>query len=488
MPILIEHITELVFTILLIVLLADGALIAIAIARRQRREKYFQRIDELRARYAPVIAALLAQKLDYARGLALLEDIGGLDRDYVLEQLCISKAPNPAQVPILRQLAEDLGLVRVWQRQLSGQMEAATLRETLSRPEGIVRRVRRLGFLLRAKAAENLGVIRHQPSWLLLVDALDDSHPDVRTVAMRSLAAIVEPRSFPAIVERLHRAILDPANEVSLRLIKSGLVNFPLAQAAGLLPSLQHSNPRIRFFATDVIREMVERQAAPEEEFLLDPKVFSPDLLELFLTKLCFDPNPDVRARATPVIAHLGDPRSAPVLLALLEDREWFVRLHTVRALAKRRYLPQAAEISRRLSDSHWMVREASARTLLVFGRVGTAQLSTHFLNSGDRYSREQIADEIQRSGLIPTLLAQYGNEVSDGSAEVIGQLAEMGKTSYMLAVLQSSSDRNLRKKFLEGFGGHRDPRIRAWVRGVARREPDPELRALAQTSLGTGG
>ena len=57
------------------------------------------------------------------------------------------------------------------------------------------------------------------------------------------------------------------------------------------------------------------------------------------------------------------------------------------------------------------VLRESAARTLLVFGRVGSEQLAQHFLSTEDRYSREQIADEMQRAGLVPTLIAQYGVE-----------------------------------------------------------------------------
>lgn len=484
MPFLIEHVTEVVFAIVVLVLLGTGALVALAIARRQRRERYFQRLDDLRQQYSPVIAAVLAQKLDYQRGLAALKNISGLDRTYILEQLCLQKAPTPHQVPILRQLCEDLGLVKVWQSHLTGQFDVASLRDALARPEGVLQRIKWLNFLIRAKSAENLGVIRHQASWPLLVKALDDPHPDVQAVAARSLAAIGEPQSFAPLVERLHTVILKSSTHLSLRSVKSALVSFPLPQATGLLASLRHPHGRIRFFATDIIREIVERQAATDEDFVLEPKLFALELSELFLTQLCFDENPDVRARAASVISYLPDPRSAPVLLTLLDDAQWFVRLHAARALAKRKFLPQAERIARLLTDPHWMVREATARTLLVFGRVGIDQLSDHFLETSDRYSCEQIADEMQRAGLIPTLLTQYGQQTDGREARVIEHLAKMGKTSYLLAVVVNSTDRELRKKFLEDVGSYPDPQIQAWVKLLATRETDPELRALAQASM----
>ncbi len=487
MPILIEHISAVVIALVLLILLANGVLIALTIVRRQRRERYFQRIDGLRARFGPVIAGVLAQKIDYQSGLALLREISGLDRDYVLEQLSMGREPRPAEVPILRQLCQDLGLVQVWQRQLAGRFDVASMRDALNRPEGVLQRVGRLSFLLRARSAGYLGTIRHQPSWPLLVKALDDPHTDVQGVAVRALSAIAEPQSFSALVNRLNEAVLNPASRVSLRSVKSALISFPLRQATGLLPCLTHAHRRIRFLATDIIREMVEGKAAAEEDFALPPAAWAPELTETFLTRLCFDENPDVRARAAPVIAYLGDTRSTPVLLTLLDDTQWFVRLHTLHALAKRKYLPQAAEISRRLTDPHWMVREAAARALLVFGRVGVDQLSVHFLSTQDRYSREQIADEMQRAGLIPTLLAQYA-EGASRETQVLGLLAQMGKTSYLLTLLKASSDRSLRKKFLENFGGNADSQIKAWVRQLATQETDPELRALAQSSAGISG
>lgn len=484
MPVLIEHIYEIVVTIVLAVLLGTGALVIMAIARRQRRDRYFRRIDDLRQRYSPVIASMLSQKLEYARGLEVLKGISGVDRVYVLEQLCLEKKPTADQVPTLRRLCEDLGLVKVWQQRLSGQFDVSSIRDALASPDGLLQRLGRLRFLVRAKAADNLGIIRHRPSWPLLVKALEDSHPDVQAVAVRSLAAIQEPASFAALAERLHAVVLKPSAHLSLRSIKSALVSFPLKQTIGLLPSLEHPHRRIRFLATDIIREVVERQSAWEEDFVLDTKVFALGLPEVFLSQLCFDENPDVRARAAAVISHLPDPRSTPVLLTLLEDAQWFVRLHAVRALAKRKYLSQAPQVAQRLTDPHWMVREAAARTLLVFGRVGSEQLARHLLETQDRYSQEQIADEMQRAGLIPTLLTQYGSETEGVEGRVIEQLVQMGKTSYIVSVLQSSSDQKIRKTFLTHFGRYLDPQLRGWVRRVATEETNPELRTLAQTAI----
>lgn len=480
MPFLIENIYEVVFAIIIFVLLGTGALVILTIARRQRREKYFQRIDDLRQRFSPVIASILTQKIEYERGLEVLRGISGMDRDYALEHLCLEKKPTPDQVPTLRKLCEDLGLVKLWQLRLTGGLDVASIRDAFGRPDGIIQRVGKLSFLSRAKAADNLGVIKHHASWKLLVKALEDPHADVQTVAVRSLASIQEPESFTALVERLHQIIHKPSETLSLRTIKTALVSFPLSQMVSLLPSLKHSHRRIRFFAADVVREVVERQAAWEEDFSLDGKNFPSELAEVFLDQLGFDENPDVRARSASVIAYLADARSTPVLLTLLDDSQWFVRMHTVRALAKRKFLSQAPQVARRLTDSHWMVRESGARTLLVFGRVGSEQLAQHFLSTEDRYSREQIADEMQRAGLVPTLIAQYGAEREGASTRVIDLLVQMGKTSYLLWAIENNPSPEIRKKFLVHFGEEQDPQIRDWVSHVASTDTDPALRTLA--------
>jgi hypothetical protein len=209
------------------------------------------------------------------------------------------------------------------------------------------------------------------------------------------------------------------------------------------------------------------------------------ELSELFTTRLCVDENPDVRARAAPILAYLADPRAPSALLTLLDDPEWSVRLQAVLSLAKYKFLPQAAQISPRLSDPHWMVREAAVRILLAFGRAGINRLLEHFLDTQDRYSREQIADEMQRAGLIPALLARYASTPNGRDERVVERLSQMGKTSNMVAVLRSSPDRALRKKFLQNLGGQGDPEIRAWVNYMAIQASDAELRGLAQSAIG---
>lgn len=480
MPFLIEHISEAVLTMNILVFLAASLLIVAAILRRRRRERYFRRIDALRTQYAPTISGVLDGKVEYAKGLGILEAIAGNDRVRVLELLILQQRIEPCQMPIIRRICQDLGLVEVWQRQLSAANGAQKPGGSETHSNLIRRDSGRFGYLIRASGANKLGTIRHYPSWPLLVKALGDVHPDVVSVAARSLAAISETESFKPLVDCLHEVVLNTSCQISLRSIKMALVSFSLEHASLLLPSLRHPHRRIRFLAVDIIREMAEREAAANEDFVLDAGIFAPELSEVFLSRLKVDENPDVRARAAPVIAYLPDPRATSALLILLGDKEWFVRLHAARAFAKRKYESRAHFIAGRLCDSQWMVREATARTLFSFGREGLRQLCDHALTTTDRYSKEQIADELQRAGLIPQLLSQYAQNGKGQEFRLLEQLADLGKTSYILESVEGSPERHLRTKFLADFGRHSDPQIQSWVKGLASGNPFSKLRHRA--------
>lgn len=478
MPFLIERVTEVVLALFALVLLGDLCLIGIVLIRRKRRQKFFDRVDTLRERYGPVLASILSGRIAYEKGLEELRRITGTDRSLMLERLCLERKPTLAEETLLRRLCEDLGLVATWQQRLAGRFRRISLREVLKNPQGVVTRARFLRFLVRSKCAENLGRIRHAPSWPLLAKALEDPNPDLQAAAARALGAIRHPDSFPELVKRLEKATL-PEPVFSVRTLKSALVGFPLHSAGQLIPALRHPNPRIRFLATDIIREMVKREADGNPEFCLNSHDEDGELAKVFLTELPFDKNPDVRARAAPVIAYLDDVRSAPILFALLEDVTWFVRLHTVRSLAKPRFLSHADWVAGVLTDPNWRVREAAVRTLKALGPEGVDLLTEHFLATEDRYSREQIADEFQRAGLIPQLLARCVENGNSRETAVLSQLVEMGKTSYIFSVLDLGEGRaDLRKAFLRKLGQEPALEIPQWVERVTLQRPRSDGRS----------
>ena len=453
--------SELVLTFLALVVLTTLLLGLVAVARRRQQEKYFARFDELRKVCEPTVQGLLNGTHSVEESAALLRTHFGADCAFAVEKMLLRENLTQTQVPRVRQLCEALGVVSLWRNSLNGRSEKKPLYEALAAPNGIVDRFDRLGFVSRARSARNLGLIRHHASWPLLVRALYDDHPDVQAAAARALAKIGEPWSLSALIERLHAAAQNPAANIPLRFLRASLAEFPLKQASNLLPSMKHPDSRVRFLATDIIREMVGRRIFPESERILRSAEFSPELSECFLFQAARDESADVRARSAAVIACL-EHRSAPqVLLDLLEDPEWFVRLHAVRALAQPRFLPQIPQVAQHLTDPHWRVRQAAVRTLLTFGRSGAKQIFSVFTLNLVPDCLEQIADEIQRAGLIPTLLDELNEPRPEQARQVIERLFSLGKSSCIAASLQKDPG-PLRARFREVLAGSTAPSIRA--------------------------
>ncbi len=444
-----------------IILSASVAFVFLISFRRYRRNGYFRRFDRLRESCQPVIADILSSRIDYQQGLRELRLRTGRDRIHLLERLCFESPVNSEEFPRLRRLCEDLGLVSAWQERLSGRQAP------LSLPFGL------LSFAGRASSAEYLGRIEHQPSWPLLVSALEDPHPDVRSVAARALGAIREPRSFPGLLRHLHQAVLTPSSRLSYRTLKTSLAQFPLDQAIELLASLEHPHPRIRFAATDLIREMVASQAAAQPDFTLAPPVFPSQLACVFLHRLAADSDPDIRARAAAVIGRFAEmvyaasETPAQVLAKLADDSCWFVRMHAVRTMAGSRRADRAAVIRPRLTDPHWRVRQEAARSMFDLGEEGIGQLIDHLLETEDRHSREQVAEQIQQNGYIRGLLDRYAAGATR-ERRVIEQLVWMDRTSHLLSVLRQPELAAARAALARDFADHDDARIRAWANRLA--------------------
>jgi hypothetical protein len=73
--------------------------------------------------------------------------------------------------------------------------------------------------------------------------------------------------------------------------------------------------------------------------------------------------------------------------------------------------------------------------------------------------------------------LSRFGENGESREGQVLRQFADLGKTSYLLAILTGSSDHPLRQKFVVNFGKHTDPQIQAWLKTVPTPAPHDDLR-----------
>jgi HEAT repeat protein len=303
-------------------------------------------------------------------------------------------------------------------------------------------------------------LLRHQPSWPVLLKALDDPHPDVQQVALRSLAAIREPESFPTVLDRLHQAVTEDHSSLSLYSLKAALAKFSLSQAPQLLPSLRHPHLRIRLAAAEIFREMAKSDS--EGRLAL---VQYKDAFDRELAMLLADADPELRTTAAEVIALLDAVVSSSVMCQVLQDPQWSVRTGALRAAAKQPRLLPLGEVQRFLTDPNRMVRQAALRALLAYGCEGVSRLYEHFLATENKALRQEIIEELERSGLVLSLLQNYGDSPGNLETRVVEQFVTMGATRNLHAALSNSSGRQLLQILFEKPGEHSESKIEAWVK-----------------------
>lgn len=412
-----------------------AALMAFAVVRRAQRTLQSRRGDRAHALCMAALDEVLTAAIAYSDALVMLRRLPQARVRASFESiLTTDKNPPPERARILRRLCGDLGLVARWHRRLATELSP----HRGSRLFGyVLRRSGPFDFVLRAEAAENLGVIYHQPSWRLLVGALDDPNGAVRSAAARSLARIREPESFAALADRLESAAQHPIPEISAKCLKMALASFPATQAAALQRLLKHAHPHVRLLASDVVGLMIERESAESPGGGFDASRLSAEVAEIFITRLAEDEDADVRARAADVVAYLEPFRAMPVLTPLLEDSAWFVRLHAVRAFGQQRFASLAL-LSHRLTDPHWRVREAAAQTLFACGRSGIQRLFEHLVATEDLYSQEQVAEQIERAGLLPSLLETYGEIGREPETRFVKEMVLRGFGDTLIPALRN--------------------------------------------------
>jgi hypothetical protein len=163
-------------------------------------------------------------------------------------------------------------------------------------------------------------------------------------------------------------------------------------------------------------------------------------------------------------MARLDGAVSGSVLREALQSPQWSVRVGALRALAQQPGLLPMTEIQGFLTDRIWPVREAALHALLAYGSEGLSKLCEYFLETDDASLREQIIAELSRSGLIVSLLQNYGESPGNLETRVVERLISMGATRCLHAALRNNSGRHLLRTLFQNIEEHSAPKIEAWL------------------------
>jgi HEAT repeat protein len=447
---LIEDLGMVVLWLIATVLAVNGLFLSFVFYRRAARKRYFEAKDAARERYQPPVTEFLANRISVEHAQDIFREAESEPEIDAIQQLLLSQVTSDNDRRVT-ELFFALGYIDRWAAQAFGKAKAKLLVLRSMRQEkgeiaptptgGVLAPFRRLKvfYVSRMIAVDHLGRLAPDYAEVFLAAALRDPAVEVRRVAVTSMGRNRHPEAIPFLVEELRRSLRVPGS-VSARSAKSALICYGMDDLHLFQPFLAHSDDQLRFYLVDTIREITAREG---QRGLLNKNDFPPELYTLFLEHLVSDPSADVRARSAAVVKHFRDAAAIEALRKLLRDDSDFVRLHAVRACSERYYGALADDLLDRIGDPRWRVREAAVRAVAALGPAAINRLYQRFVASQDQYASEQVADEIQRTGLFRDMLSALtsGGGDAEVAAAACKKMVLVGKTSLPLnAVLSLES------------------------------------------------
>ncbi len=469
-----------VFWLSVAVVCLDVILIAFVLFRRISRHRYYQQKDAARARFGPALRAILANSSIHPN--VAIEKLGPIrgrgERDALCECLLAEIDANNRER--VTELLAHLGFIEEWAEQAFGRKRSRQLLRAIENEEFLEARSEwreRMSFIYnrrflavsRAEAVQRLGRLAPVVAEKFIEEAKSDPSPEVRHVNINNMGRSTSALSY--LLPELAAAV-EEQNGIAVRVIKSAIVRAEIDSPEVLIAFLQHQNERVRFLVVDSIREICSK---PREAPLAGAD-FPAAMYREFLQRLVKDKCVDVRARSAAVVRHFHDAAAATALCALMRDENEFVRLHAVRSCADGYYATLVPEITERLSDTRWRVREAAVKTLTHLGTRGTRALADAFLTTKDRYATEQIAEELQRSGGLMEIIDSLdaGNEPSRMATEVCRKMIAMGKSSFLAEMMGKHQSVAKRERLLDLMSNSLAPYTRAVMEWIAEHPEDP--------------
>jgi hypothetical protein len=442
--VLLENLTAVVLWLLVTILWINAVFLAFLVHRRVSRRRFFTIKDAARNRFSRIIQELNAGKTTFENAAMLL---ASAKLEPELEAVHDLLRPTMESEAVTK-LLFSIGSIERWARGAFGRMRAPAMVERAmqgeatihSRPKEEVWWLHpgkfRVTSVERARAMSYLGRLYAPVAVVFASEGLHDPSPEVRRVAMRALGRNRHPSAIPLIMEELDTTVSRGGKEISFRSARSALVNYPIQNLAAFTPYLHHKHPRVRFAVIDAIRDICQRTAATT---MVSKNDFPIEIYDACINELVNDSYVDVRARVAGIIRYFRDVPAMGALRQLTRDENEFVRLHAVRACGDRHLIDLVPDLAERLDDDSWRVCEASIKSLLIFGEQGQEVLFQHFIRSESEHACEQLADELQRSGIVSSLLATCAKDGhGDRTAAVFRKFTLLEKDTMLLHAIAS--------------------------------------------------
>jgi HEAT repeat protein len=257
-----------------------------------------------------------------------------------------------------------------------------------------IRQAREASGWKQQSALVALGRTRAREAVPALAAALNSSNQEIRLAAVRGLGRTGLPDAALPILDHLLTGRLNIPEHV----VKNALASCCRSSAAVLLQYLRS--------AAGASRQIIARAMA---------EVATADLGE-DLILLAGEPDPELRASAARVMGKAQPAFAFPVLSVLAADKEWFVRLRAVVALAGINHKARIRPLLRALCDSNRLVRQRAAWALTQMD-ANLSEILSQVVETQDNYALQAFISELERTGAIDQMINDIEEHRASGEA-----------------------------------------------------------------------
>jgi HEAT repeat protein len=252
--------------------------------------------------------------------------------------------------------------------------------------------------ITRASAIDTLGKMLSESSIDKLATMLGTKNSETISVAVRSLSKIGSLKGLKRLLDHLPE--LYKESRIAQKTIETSLTAFG-SDAIPVLIEYGRSYDDIKIKAS--IMEVLSTLPITDKSCS-----FALDNLK--------NTDAEVRAKALKVLG-LVDTSSVEfdhsLLVPLLDDPVWFVRLQATKAIGKIKYKKAIDMLGGLLLDQNWQVRNAAALALTKF-EDESINTFLRALRYRDSYAKESVCEEIQKTNFVSRLIENLLSEQRD--------------------------------------------------------------------------
>lgn len=290
------------------------------------------------------------------------------------------------------------------------------------------KRLKSRNIITKSSAINKIGRMMSESSIDKLTDILKTKNIEAISVALRSLSKIGLIGGLKGILE--HMPYLFKESLVAQKTVETSLTNFG-AQAIPMLIEYgkKFIDPRITATLLEVISTLPLTKMSCS---------FAQDNLK--------SNEAEVRAKAVKVLGQASisyqefDPG---ILLPLLRDHVWFVRLQAAKALGNLRYQKALDILGTLIIDENWQVRNAVSLSLTKFGDA-SIDIFLKALKFKDIYAKESICEEIEKTNFVYRLIQNLDSadrELFEKSKEVLSIMHSLQFSTPLIEYLKKGEN-----------------------------------------------